>query len=61
MTILSLIIVLVVVGALMYVINAVIPMDQKYKTVINVVVIVLLLIWLAGVFLHGVPFLSHRV
>lgn len=61
MTILSLIIVLVVVGAVLYLVNSVIPMDAKVKTIVNVIVVVLLLIWLASMFLGGVPFLDTRV
>lgn len=50
MSIISLLIVLILIGAGLYVVNAVIPMDQKIKTILNVVVIVVVLLWLLDVF-----------
>lgn len=45
MDLISLIIVLIIIGAVLYVVNYAIPMDQKVKTVMNVIVIVAVCIW----------------
>lgn len=50
MTLIGLIVVLVIVGLLMYLINAFIPMDASIKRLLNVVVIVFLIIWLLQAF-----------
>ena len=50
MSLLSLIVVLVIIGILMYLINAFIPMDASIKRILNVVVIVFLVIWLIQAF-----------
>lgn len=50
MPILSLIIVLVVVGVALYLINTYIPMAAPIKTIINVVVVLILVIWLLSTF-----------
>lgn len=56
MNIVPVIIVLVVVGMLLYAVNAWIPMDAKIKQILNVVVIIAVIIWLlAGFF----PTLMH--
>ena len=46
MTLVSLIIVLVVVGLLMYLINAFIPLDPTIKRILNIAVVIFLIIWL---------------
>lgn len=50
MSIISLIIVLIIVGVVLWLVNTMIPMDQKVKTILNVVVIIVLLLWLLDVF-----------
>jgi hypothetical protein len=50
MSLLSIIIALVVIGVLLYCINAFIPMDDKVKKLLNLVVIVALVIWLLRCF-----------
>jgi hypothetical protein len=50
MTIIGLLVVLVVVGVILYLVNTLIPMDAKIKTIINVVVIVCVCLWLLSVF-----------
>ena len=50
MSILSLLLVLIVVGVALYLVNTVIPMDGKIKTILNVVVVLLVLVWLLDVF-----------
>jgi hypothetical protein len=50
MSLLSLIIALVVVGVLLWLINTYVPMDPKVKTILNIAVIVILVIWLLYAF-----------
>jgi O-antigen/teichoic acid export membrane protein len=50
MSLVSLIIVLIVVGVLLYLVNTYIPMDGKIKTIINVVVVIVVVLWLLSVF-----------
>ncbi len=50
MSLISLIVVLVVVGVLLWLINAYIPMDQKIKTILNVVVVIIVVLWLLQAF-----------
>ena len=60
MTLLNIIVILVVIGIIMWLINAFIPMAGAIKTLLNLVVFVVVLIWLLGAFgivinLPGVP------
>jgi hypothetical protein len=57
MTLISLIVTLVVVGLLLWAINAVIPMDPTIKKIVNVVVVVAVCLWLLSAFglLASVP------
>lgn len=41
---------LVVVGVLLYVVNAVVPMAQPIKVIVNAVVVLLVLAWLLSAF-----------
>jgi len=50
MPIIQLLVILVVVGVVLWLVNTLIPMDQKIKTVINVLVLLLVLLWLLEVF-----------
>ena len=50
MPLIQLVIVLVVVGVILWAINAYIPMDQKIKRILNVVVVIAVIIWLLSVF-----------
>jgi hypothetical protein len=50
MSILGILVVLVVVGVALYLINTYVPMAPPVKTIINVVVVLLLVIWLLNVF-----------
>jgi hypothetical protein len=45
----SLIVVLVVVGVLLWLINTYIPMDSKIKQILNMVVVVAVVVWLLNV------------
>lgn len=49
-TLVSIIIALLVVGLILWLVNKFAPFDKKIKTVINVIVIILLIIWLLRVF-----------
>jgi hypothetical protein len=50
MSILSLIIVLIVVGVLLWLVNSYIPMDGKIKQILNVVVVICVIVWLLYAF-----------
>ena len=50
MPLLTILIVLVVVGVLLWLINNYIPMDRKIKNILNVVVVIVVVIWLLQVF-----------
>jgi hypothetical protein len=50
MSIIGLIVVLIIVGVILYLVNTLIPMDPKIKTIINVVVVVCVCLWLLSVF-----------
>jgi uncharacterized protein YhhL (DUF1145 family) len=49
-TIIELVIILCLVGVGLYLLNQLVPMDQKIKTIINVVVVVCVLLWLLEIF-----------
>lgn len=50
MPLIPIIITLIVVGILLWLVNAYIPMDEKIKKVLNVVVIIMVVLWLLNVF-----------
>jgi hypothetical protein len=50
MSLLTVVIVLIVVGVLLWLINAYIPMDRKVKNILNIVVVIVLVIWLLKAF-----------
>ena len=50
MSLVSLVIVLIVVGLLLWLVNNYIPMDSKIKTILNVVVVIVVIIWLLQAF-----------
>jgi hypothetical protein len=50
MPLINLVIVLIVVGVLLWLVNAYIPMDRKIKTILNAVVVIVVVIWLLQVF-----------
>jgi hypothetical protein len=47
---LTLVITLIVVGVLLWAVNAYIPMDPKIKTILNVVVVIAVVLWLLQAF-----------
>lgn len=50
MPIISLIVTLVVIGLIMWLVNTYIPMQPQIKSILNVVVTILVVIWLLSVF-----------
>ncbi len=50
MPVLTIFIVLIVVGVLLWLVNAYIPMDSKIKSILNIVAVILVVIWLLKVF-----------
>lgn len=50
MSIIGLILVLILIGVGLWLINSFIPMDQRIKTILNVVVVLLVIVWLLQVF-----------
>jgi predicted membrane protein len=49
MSLMSVVLVLIIVGVLLWLVNKYIPMDGKIKTILNIVVVVAVVLWL----LHG--------
>lgn len=50
MSLISLVITLIVVGVLLWLVNAYIPMDGKIKRILNIVVVICVVLWLLTVF-----------
>lgn len=50
MSLLSLVITLIVVGVLLWLVNAYIPMDGKIKKILNIVVVIAVVVWLLFAF-----------
>jgi len=47
---LSVVITLIVIGILLWLVNAYIPMDAKIKNILNIVVVICVVLWLLSVF-----------
>lgn len=50
MSLLTIVLVIVVVGILLWAVNSFIPMDPKIKNILNVVVVIALVLWLLKAF-----------
>ncbi len=50
MSLVSLILILIVVGVVLWLINTYIPMDPKIKSILNAVVVIAVVLWLLKVF-----------
>jgi len=50
MSLITLLLVLVVVGVILWLINTYIPMDRKIKNILNVVVVIIVVLWLLKAF-----------
>ena len=61
MDLLAVIIVFVVVGLLLYLINAFVPMDPRVKSALSIIVVVLLILWVVMGVLGTGSFPSIRV
>jgi len=59
MSIISLLVVLVIAGVVLYLVNAYVPMVQPIKVVINVIVVLVLCVWLLEAF--GITSFGHHV
>ncbi len=50
MPLFTILLVIIAVGVLLWLINSYIPMDRKIKSILNVVVMIILIVWLLKVF-----------
>jgi undecaprenyl pyrophosphate phosphatase UppP len=50
MPLIHIVLVLIVVGVLLWLINSLIPMDPKIKSILNIVVVIAVVIWLLQAF-----------
>ena len=50
MPLLTIVVVLIVVGVLLWLINTYVPMDRKIKNILNIVVVIAVVIWLLKAF-----------
>lgn len=62
MSLIGLLVTLILVGVILWLVNTLIPMDGKIKTVLNVVVLLFVLLWLLSAFglLTGGPVIRFR-
>jgi hypothetical protein len=51
----SLVVVIIVVGVLLWVVNTLIPMEPRVKQILNVVVIIVLVLWLLQLLVGPLP------
>lgn len=49
MSLISVVVVLIVVGVLLYLVNSLIPMDAKIKQILNIFIVVAVVLWLLKV------------
>jgi hypothetical protein len=50
MSLLAIIVYLVIVGVVLYVLNAVVPMDARVKLIVNAVIIIAVCLWVLNAF-----------
>jgi hypothetical protein len=50
MPIITVIVILIVIGLLLWLANSYIPMDGKIKNILNIVVVIMVILWLLSVF-----------
>lgn len=53
MSIFGLLIALIIIGVVLWLVNTLIPIDPKIKTIINAIVIILVLLWVLSMFFGG--------
>ena len=51
MPLLTVVVVLILVGVLLWLVNAYIPMDGKIKNILNIVVVIAVVLWLLSLFI----------
>jgi len=55
MELIQLVIVLILIGVLLWAVNSYIPMDEKIKGILNLVVVIAVVLWLLALFFPGLP------
>lgn len=50
MSLVTVLIVLIVVGVILWLVNTYIPMDRKIKNILNIVVVIIVVLWLLRAF-----------
>lgn len=50
MPLLTIFIILIVAGVLLWLVNTYIPMDRKIKSILNIVVVIVVIVWLLKLF-----------
>lgn len=50
MSLLNVLLIIIVVGIILYLVNTYVPMDRKIKSILNIVVVIVLIVWLLKVF-----------
>jgi hypothetical protein len=50
MPVITILLILVAVGVILWLVNTYIPMDRKIKNILNVVVVIIVIVWLLKVF-----------
>jgi hypothetical protein len=53
MELIQLVVVLILIGVLLWLVNNYLPMDEKIKTILNVVVVIIVVLWLLALFFPG--------
>ncbi len=61
MTLLEILVALIIIGVVLYVVNTVLPMDARIKTILNAVAIVAVLLWLLSATVLPGSFWNHRI
>ena len=61
MSLVSLVVILIIIGVLLWIVNTYIPMDAKIKTILNIVVVIAVVLWLVQIFLGPLPLGTIRV
>lgn len=55
MDLLSLIVMIIIVGVVLYAVNTYVPMDAKIKQILNIVVIIALVLFILSLFIGSFP------
>lgn len=55
MDLISLVVVLIVIGVLLWLVNSYIPMDAKIKNILNIVVVIAVVLWILNLFVGPLP------